>query len=282
MLAWFHDRLVPLEQVHIEVRDAGFAQSVTAVERLRTWRGQVAPLAPHLQRLARTCQVLQIPDAAEPDFWRNAVSSVLKEHPSEDDWGLTLLATPGPPNSAATRIVMAEPLDHQRLERFQQAGQPLVISDVQQPSPACWPRDIKVRARLHYYLADQHARQQAPDALAVLRDEDGSITETSTSNVLCIRADSKQIRMPPADRVLPGVMGRTLIELMQADGWTVERASISPQQLRDADEVWLTGSLVGLWAANSVDGIRKPLSDNLRLWQMRLLNHLANPSSREA
>jgi branched-subunit amino acid aminotransferase/4-amino-4-deoxychorismate lyase len=57
---------------------------------------------------------------------------------------------------------------------------------------------------------------------------------------------------------------------MEAAGWSVKREPISPQRLRRADEVWLTGSLVGLWPANSVDGIEKPLSDRLRQWQQRL------------
>jgi branched-subunit amino acid aminotransferase/4-amino-4-deoxychorismate lyase len=274
VIAWCNDRFLPAEAIQISPRDRGFLQSATVVERFRTWGGRLPPLEPHLRRLARGCATLGITDVPEPPHWQRVLESLSGQNAWQRDVGLTLLVTPGPVGGQPTRIVLPEPLDLSRLRSLQTHGQPLVIADTQQPSPQCWPRDIKVRARLHYFLADRQATAHAPRALAVLRDTDGSITETSTSNVILVAPPV--LRMPPADRVLPGVMVETLTTLMCREGWRLEREAIFPEQLRAAPEVWLTGSLGGLWAASAVDQCAKPLSDELRHWQSQLWQHLSH------
>ncbi|XZE52442.1 aminotransferase class IV [Planctomycetaceae bacterium SH139] len=278
--AWRNGRYLSAADVQFPADDIGVLQGVIAVEKLRTWK-HACPLLPrHLRRFATTADFLGIGPFPSASEWTAVIEQLLagalampaaksQAAADETEWGLTLLATPGRLGEAEpTLVALLNPLNLSHYRQLAANGQALIISDVQQPAPACWPRHLKVRSRIHYYLADRQARQVTPGALGVLLDDDGTITETSTSNILILENDS--IILPPADRVLPGVIAASLLELMEAAGWSVKREPISPQRLRRADEVWLTGSLVGLWPANSVDGIEKPLSDRLRQWQQRL------------
>ena len=126
-----------------------------------------------------------------------------------------------------------------------------MITDVQQPSSQCWPRTIKARSRLHYYLADQAAQQKDPSASGVLIDDDGTITETSISNVAIVKA--QKILSPPRERVLRGITQLYVEQLakeLQID-WST--CPISTDDLLNAEEVLLMGTDGGLWFANRVN-----------------------------
>jgi len=105
---------------------------------------------------------------------------------------------------------------------------------------------------LHYYSADAFARQLAPDALGVLIDEDGSITDTSIAN-LALSRDGR-ILAPAIEQVLPGVTQQVVRDLAERIGLPWQHQTLLPADLRTADEVWLMGTDGGLWFANRVDG----------------------------
>ncbi len=272
-LGYFCGEWIPCHQMALAIDDIGFIQGVTAVERLRTWGGQLRLTSLHLQRFANSTSALGIGPLPDNSELVALLTELLTRTPLTGDVGMTLFATPGRRSTKRPTLgIHLTELDHDRLHRLCTLGQPLVVSSVQQPSPASWPRNIKVRSRVHYHLADRDAQQYAPDALGVLLDEDGSITETSTSNILLV--NGKELVLPPPDRVLPGVMADVVCRLAIQNGWLITRRPIYPDDLRNAAGIWLTGSEPGLWGVNAVDGIRKQLSDPLRKMQKLLTNHL--------
>lgn len=169
----------------------------------------------------------------------------------QGDIGITMFATPGLGGGASPTLGLhLNRLNHEKIDLHRQRGQAIIVTDVRQPPAACWPRSIKSRSRIHYYLADSFAAQHRIDALGVLIDEDGSITETSTSNLAVVKGG--EVFSPPSDRVLAGVT-QMMIEILAQDlsiTWTKTPISIS--QLVDADEVLLMGTDGGIWFANSV------------------------------
>lgn len=243
--------------VRISTDDLGFRQGVTAVERLRTYRGHPFQVDAHLNRWQQTVDSLQIDDL--PD--QSAISQLLVELIDrnfgwincEGEVGVTIFATPGVGGeSLPTFCLHLNRLDHKQNARRRQQGQPLVVTDVQQPNQNCWPRSIKVRSRIHYYLADTRAKQSSKDAVGVLVDADGSVTETSIANLAITRGG--QIISPPSDSVLGGIT-QMFVESLAADqGIDWHKGTISPEQLHQAEEILLMGTDGGVWFANSIDG----------------------------
>lgn len=246
---------VPHTEMRISVDDSGFRQAVTAVERLRTYQGRIFALEAHLRRWEWSTSKLGIAPLPSVEAIAAYLAELLDRNQPlisrESDIGITMFATPGAePGGGPTFGLHLNRLHHEKIDLHREFGQPIIVSDVQQPASACWPRSIKTRARIHYYLADAFARQHRDDSLGVLLDEDGSITETSTSNIAIVQQG--QIVSPAADRVLAGVT-QLMIELLAQDmslSWN--KTPISVEQLVQADEVLLMGTDGGIWFANSV------------------------------
>ncbi len=261
-LAWVNpgrEAWIPFSQLAVSLQDVGFRQGVVAVERLRTYSGCAFELAAHLTRWRRTLEHLQIrtdaTDARLDGLIRSLIDRNREWCREAGDFGITLLATPGridDPRARPSEWLHLNSLPADLIAKRRTSGQPLLITDVQQPSPRCWPRDIKVRCRLHYYSADAFARQLAPDALGVLIDEDGSITDTSIANLALLR--DGRILAPAIEQVLPGVTQQVVRDLAERIGLPWRQQTLLPADLRTADEVWLMGTDGGLWFANRVDG----------------------------
>jgi branched-chain amino acid aminotransferase len=260
-VAWHNGRLIPANQLVVSVDDIGFRQGATAVERLRTYNGQAIAIELHLIRWRRTLEELYLSIGVDLPTIKERISQLLdanQEWIDEfGDCGIVLLATPGLISSGQVETTPNEmahliPLAHDRIARHRLEGQPLFITNVEQPSSQCWPRDIKVRCRMHYYLADRQAHEHHPSAVGLLLDSDGTITETSVANLAIVR--NGRVFSPPGDQVLPGVTQQLVEQACDAIGvgWQTER--LWPAEVREADEVWLMGTDGGLWFANRVDG----------------------------
>lgn len=264
-----HSSWQPLGHVGVSVDDLGFRQSVVAVERLRTYNGRVIELRPHLIRYRRTLEFLGIDACVDEAAISSRIDELIAKNrswcASEHDFGITMLATPGemaPVRSdlsslggnqqTVTQIVHLNPLEHEKIHHHQFCGQPLVVTDVKQPPAESWPRDIKVRCRLHYYLADRRAREFANGGVGVLIDADGSITETSVAN-LAVVVDGEMIS-PPREQVLPGVTQDVVQRIASGMAIRWRQETIYPAELRTADEIILMGTDGGIWFANRVDG----------------------------
>ncbi|QEG40334.1 aminotransferase class IV [Roseimaritima ulvae] len=242
------------EQLQVSIADLGFVQAVTAVERLRSYAGQLFERQTHLERFRQSAAVLQL-NLAGIDLDR-LLDELLQRNAAwlaaAGEFGLTLFATPGsgPPSPANLGMVCSR-LDLPQIRQRQQFGQPIVVSDVQQPPPQCWPRQIKVRCRLHYYLADRAAAAYCPGALGVLLDQDGTLTETSVANLAIVRDGA--IVSPPPERVLPGITQRVVEAYARREQIPWRHEPLPPECLRDAEEILLFGTTTGVWNGRLVD-----------------------------
>lgn len=248
---------IPLHEMRLGIEDIGFRQGVTAVERLRTYNGSVFALGRHLDRWHCTTSALGIVGLPDSDALRRLISELVQRNETwwspDGETGITLFATPGAPNAADPTFGMHVNRINLKLNELRRrSGQPLIVTSVQQPSPQSWPRGIKVRARIHYHLADSHAKSCDPDSVGVLIDEDGSITETSIANLAIVR--DSEIHSPPSDRVLGGITQSVIEQLAAQAGIPWSKMPIGSEQLHAADEVLMMGTDGGIWFVNSVDG----------------------------
>jgi len=251
---------VAASSIGVSANDIGFRQGVVAVERLRTYHGRPAHFDRHLVRWRRTLDFLGIAVSTDSAEINDRITELIRRNRSwcdaAGDFGITMVATPGEA-TRPTEMMHLNPLDHAQIARRQSVGQPLVITGVCQPPMQSWPRDIKVRCRLHYYQADRIARQLMSDGLGVLVDADGSVTETSVANLAIVI--NNEIWSPPPSHVLPGVTQEWVEQLASDLAFSWGYRPIYPAELRQADEVWLMGTDGGLWFADRVDGV--PVGD---------------------
>lgn len=100
------------------------------------------------------------------------------------------------------------------------------------------------------------------DSVPLLVSEDGDVLEASRGNIFAVREG--RLLTPPLDgRILPGVARARVIEIAAELGIEVDEEPIRLTEMRDFEEVFLTGSVRGVEPARALDGEDLPTGDRV-------------------
>jgi branched-subunit amino acid aminotransferase/4-amino-4-deoxychorismate lyase len=263
-IAFLNGRWLPADELAIPIFDAGFVLGATVTEQLRTFRGQIFRLQDHLHRLFRSLEITGIdPGHSSRELADIATQIAAHNHAlldAEDDLGLGMFVTPGAyaplaagQHTGSTVCVYSYPLAFGMWAEKYQQGDAVVVSDIMQVPPTTWPPELKCRSRMHYFLADRRARAVDSMARAILLDERGCVSETSTANVV-MYVHAEGLASPPRERILPGISLMTLQDLAQQRGIPFVHRDIHRRELAGADELLLTSTSVCVLPVVRCDG----------------------------
>ena len=129
-------------------------------------------------------------------------------------------------------------------------------------------------------LASDDARQSGFDE-AILLNENGQVAEGATCNIFMVR-NGELITPPVTDNVLEGITRDCIFELARRElGLTVVERSVDRSELYECDEMFFTGTAVGIAPIARVDhrpvgnGVARPITDALRdLYFLATRGHL--------
>jgi branched-chain amino acid aminotransferase len=129
-----------------------------------------------------------------------------------------------------------------------------IPSDVRKAGPEVFPPEAKVAAA---YLGPMLARRRALAAgydEIVLLDREGHVAEGPTDNVFAVVAG--KLVTPPLGRILDGITRDAVLAIARAEGIAAEERPILPEELRAADEVFLTATSIPVGPVVAIDGTR--------------------------
>src|SRR5262245_54158463 len=99
-VAYLNGRWIPLSQAAVSVFDGGFVQGVTVAEQLRTFGGKLFRLDMHLERLARSLEIIGVNPGLSADELARLAETITERNflllDPADDLNLTIFVTPGP------------------------------------------------------------------------------------------------------------------------------------------------------------------------------------------
>jgi branched-chain amino acid aminotransferase len=127
-----------------------------------------------------------------------------------------------------------------------------VPRDVRKAGPEVFPPQAKVAAS---YLGPMLAKRAALAAgydEVVLLDRERRVAEAPTCNVFAVRGG--ELVTPPLERVLAGITRDAVLAIARAEGIPAREAHLSPEELAEADEAFLTASSLPVQGIASVDG----------------------------
>ena len=264
-VAALNGELIPFADAKLPVFDLGVMQGATVTERMRTMRHQPYQVAEHLARLRDSLNAVgwHLPEDAGPT--EDVIADVVRINTAplskDEDLAIVLFVTAGQSlgdsnglieRSRSTVCIYTAPLPWAMWRRWQTEGVHLEIPEIRQlPADVVSPQ-IKHRSRLHWFLADQAARRTDPHAQALVLDEDGFLTETSSGNLFLVR--DGRLLTPRQETTLPGIAQAQVIRLAERQGWTVERANLTAEDLISAEEAFLTSSTYCLMPVSKVAG----------------------------
>jgi len=271
-LMYVSGRFVPPREATVSALDAGLLVGAGLFETLRTYGGRPFRLDRHLARLRASGQILRI-FVKESDADIAAVIAQLVEANGVPDARVRLTATRGPLTEQfeddaappATLLVTAGPMTPYPRE-FYERGATVVVSDIRtnETDPTAYHKTTGYMRSL-LALRDAH-RARAAEAL--LFNSTHRLAEGSISNVFVVRA-ARLMTPPVEDGLLAGVTRQAVLELAQEVGVHAEQRSLTIHELLDADEVFLTNSImevmpVGRIEAHEVgDGKPGPVTQRL-------------------
>jgi len=103
----------------------------------------------------------------------------------------------------------------------------------------------------------------------LMLDYEGFLVEGVMSNVFLVR--DGRLRTPLLDRCgVAGVMRGLVIEEAKALGIEAEELRLLPADVFDADEVFVTNSVIGIWPVCELDGKPLPLGEHTRQLARRI------------
>lgn len=242
MLVWLDDRLVPADEAHVSVYDRGFRSGEGIFETFRAYAGWPFRLEAHLERAAAGARVLGFELPARSHLVR-ALRRTAEVNHDGDDLALRLTVTagqvdpdspfPGRPAGAPTTVVTAHRL---RIDpsAYEVGVRGALIARAREVP------DVKAVSYLASSLARREAVARGADE-ALLVGPDGTLLEGSYSNIFLVR--QRFLLTPPVEAgILPGVTRAVVVELAVGTGLEVREQRLTADDLRAADEAFLTAT----------------------------------------
>lgn len=263
---YLNGEFLPLAQAKVSVLDRGFLFGDGVYEVIPVYGSHFLRLALHLQRLERSLQAIHLENPFPLSQWQGIVQQLigLNEGP---DQAVYLQVTRGP----AVR-------DH----AFPQQAEPTVfaMSNPIKPVPAKWRVEgVAAVIREDIRWKDCHIKSIALLANVLLRQEavkagvqeailirEGQLTEGAASNVFMVRSG---VLATPAEGpfLLSGITRDLVLELVKEAGIPCREGVISPGDLIQADEIWLTSSTREIIPVTQLDGAKVGSGKPGPLWQ---------------
>ncbi len=226
-------------------------------EGLRVYRGRIAALGGHLQRLQNSAKTLAFAAVPTSEQIREALFRTLEANGMTDETHIRLTLTRGEKitsgmnpqlnQSGCSLIVLAEwkpPL-------YPESGIRVITASIRRNTPACLDSKIHHNNLLNNILTAIEANVAQVDS-AVMLDVHGFVSETNDTNLFLVR-DGK-LFTPFADSCLPGLTRQMILDIAAREEIPAQEKNLSLTELYTADEVFATGTMGELTPVLQADG----------------------------
>ncbi|MEZ4452193.1 MAG: aminotransferase class IV [Nannocystaceae bacterium] len=242
----------------ISVFDRGFLYGDSVYETLRSAGGRLVEWERHLGRLRRSADGIGLTIPWDDAGLLEAVAATIAAS-EEPEVQVRMIVTRGlgdlniDPRAADAPllVILVRPLRIPGPEVYARGLQVRIV-DVRKTSQASLDPTLKTGNYLPSILALRQAAEHAAED-AIMLGLDGAVAEAATSNVFMVQGGRL---LTPSLRtgLLSGITRAVILELAAELGIEVAQATITPDQLRAADEVFLTSSVRGPIAVTTLDG----------------------------
>lgn len=261
-------KFLPPEEARIPVLDRGFIFGDGVYEVIPAYSRIPFRLKQHLLRLQTSLGAIRLANPHSDAEWTRLIGELIAQNQGEDQY-LYLHVTRGPakrdhafPKQVhPTVFMMSTPLITPPPELLKTGVAAITAQDNR------WLRcDIKAISLLPNVLLRQMAADAGAAETILLRD--GFLTEGAASNILVVK-DNLLLAPPKNHLMLAGITYDVVLELAAANNIPHEVRVVSENEVRSAQELWMTSSTREVLAITTLDG--KPVGDGKpgeHFWRM--------------
>lgn len=251
-------RPVDPAEATVSVFDRGFLYGDSVYETLRTAGGHPVEMTRHLDRLRRSGLGIGLEIPFDDGQLRAAVAQTHAASGNPDSYVRVIVTRGTGPlmldprvSSTPLLVVVVQPLQLPAPALYE-AGLAVRIVDVHKISA----RSLDPTLKTGNYLNSIQALRQAADGAAsdaIMCSPQGQVAEGASSNVFMVRGGAL-LTPSLATGLLEGITRALVIRLAAELGIACREATIWPDELRAADEVFLTSSVRGPMPVTTLDG----------------------------
>lgn len=267
-IAYLNGQFLAASQAKLNIYDAGIVLGATVTEMTRTFRHIPFCLEEHVRRLFRSLKYVRFSLDLSKDQLVSITQEVVHRNTAllheDDELGVIHFVTAGEyptyvgsagmtARTSPTICCHTFPLPWELWGRKLEKGVHVVTPSTRHVPPQCYDPKMKYRSRMHYYLADQEARLGDPEAIALLLDLDGNVTETSGANFLIY--ERGQLISPTQRNILPGISRETTIAIAGELGIAFVERDIQVHNVMNAEEAFLASTPYCLMPVTRINGV---------------------------
>jgi branched-chain amino acid aminotransferase group I len=248
---------MPRADARVSVFDSVVQGGDAVWEGLRVYRGRIAALDGHLDRMQRSAKALAFAAVPASTEIRDAIFQTLKANEMRDEAHIRLTLTRGEKTtsgmnprfnqSGCSLIVLAE----WKPPVYSDSGIRVITASTRRNTPECLDSKIHHNNLLNNILASIEANVAGADS-AIMLDVHGFVSETNDTNIFIV--SNGVVRTPHADSCLPGLTRQMILDICTDNGIAIEERNLSLTEIYTADEVFTSGTMGELTPVLEADG----------------------------
>ncbi len=258
-IVYLNGEYLPMEEARISPMDRGFLFGDGIYEVVPSYASRMVGFKPHIERMRDGLAAVGIQLAWDEAHWRE-ICEQLSERNGGGDLGIYLHVSRG--------------ADSKRYHAYPEGIDPTVFGFTFEVPPA--PVADKASARTYTVTTAEDLRWKRCNIKStallgnvmhfnqsyaggnnetILYNSEGEITEASACNVYVVK-DGKIVTPETDHQILPGITRLLLLKILRADGGLlVEERPVTLDELRSADEVWISSSTKEIAPVVTIDGV---------------------------
>lgn len=243
---WYNGKMMDWRDAKVHVLNHGLHYASCVFEGERVYNGKVFKLQEHTERLHHSAELLgfQIPYSTEE--LNKITEEVVKKNGVVNGYvrpvawrGSEMMAISARQNKTHIAIA-AWQWPSYFSDEARQRGLKLQVSNWARPAPNTAPTASKAAGLYMICTLSKHKAEDEGFDDALMLDWRGYVAEATGANVFFIM-DNK-LHTPTPDCFLDGITRRTVMQLARDGGIEVIERHIMPEELANAQEVFLTGT----------------------------------------
>lgn len=269
----------PIEETSVSVMDHGFLYGVGLFETFRTYKGAPFLFHDHLTRLRNGLESVYINWQESDKHLRELVTEALQKNEVADgvirlnvtagisNWGL-----PTETYHAPSLLLFTRPVPEVATE-----SKGAVFLELRRNTP-----EGDTRLKSHHYLNNLLGKRELgarTDVEGIFLTQEGYVAEGLVSNIFGIKGDT--IYTPSISTgILNGVTRKFILHLSSLIGLNVKEGTFTPEELFQADEVFITNSAQEIIRIDRLDAKAIPEVEPSSSW-LACLKRLYNKSTEQ-
>ncbi len=254
---WYNGKFVEWQNATTHILNHGLHYGSCVFEGLRVYGEKIYKLEKHTDRLFFSAQRMGIEVPYSKDEINNAQEETIKKMNIKYGYvrpviwrGSEMMAISAQKNKINVAVATWEwPSYFTKEDRLK--GISLQTAVWKRPPPDCIPTDTKAAGLYMICTLSKHEAEKNGFTDALMLDYKGRVSESTGSNIFLVI--NGEIHTPVPDCFLNGITRQAVIEIAKSEGIRVIERDIYPDEIKNAEEIFLTGSAVEVTPVGKID-----------------------------